>query len=322
MRSGNTVTFGPIQLSSFTKIAVGLTRPEDVVVGVDGRVFASTTDAAVAEIFADGTYQLMGAPRGAPNGLARDRQGRVLIANFGVWNGEPGGLERFDPASGERETLVAEVDGRRLTASNYPLIDREGNIWVSHSTSAPSWTDALDGRADGFIYVLRTDGTASIAADGLQFANGLALSADGDYLFCAQTVGGDVLRYPLLPNARLGRGERYGPALGWIPDALAQPTLKIDPDQRQRLGYTDGLGFDAAGNLWVTLPAANKLVAIRPDGEVVIVAHDPAGALLREPTNIAWGGPDLCDLYVGSIGVDYVLKARSPIAGQPRIHPQ
>jgi gluconolactonase len=86
------------------------------------------------------------------------------------------------------------------------------------------------------------------------------------------------------------------------------------------LGYTDGIGFDAEGNLWVCLPAANKVVAIQPDRSVVTVFHDPTGAVINHPTNVTWGGADLKDLYIGSIRADYVLKARSPVAGQPLVH--
>lgn len=86
------------------------------------------------------------------------------------------------------------------------------------------------------------------------------------------------------------------------------------------LGYTDGVGFDAEGNLWVCLPAANKVVAIAPDGSVSTVIHDPSGTVVNHPTNVTWGGADLCDLYIGSIRADYVLKARSPLPGQPQIH--
>jgi hypothetical protein len=48
--------------------------------------------------------------------------------------------------------------------------------------------------------------------------------------------------------------------------------------------------------------------------------HDPTGTVINHPTNVTWGGPDLKDLYVGSIRADYVLKARSPVAGQPLVH--
>ena len=78
--------------------------------------------------------------------------------------------------------------------------------------------------------------------------------------------------------------------------------------------------MDAEGNLWVCLPGADKVVAITPSGEVVTVIHDPTGETVNHPTNVTWGGPDLKDLYIGSIRAGYVLKARSPTAGLPLIH--
>lgn len=304
----------PIPTEAFTKIAVGIDRPEDVVVGRDGRVFASDHQCAVAEIFPDGSFQRMGPRKGAPNGINMDVEGRVVIANFGIYDRQEGPLERFDPKSGARETLLAEVGGRRLTSANYPVIDRAGNIWCANSTHAETWPQALDGRTDGFLFVLRADGSSEILAEGLKFPNGLAMSADERFLYCAQTSGADVMRFPVLPGARLGPGERYGPVLGKLQDPSAPGVDHND------LGYTDGVGLDAEGNLWVCLPAANKVVAIRPSGEVVTVIHDPGGETVNHPTNVTWGGADLKDLYVGSIRANYVLKSRSPVAGQPHVH--
>ncbi|MDP3852559.1 SMP-30/gluconolactonase/LRE family protein [Phenylobacterium sp.] len=304
----------PIPPSAFTKVAVGIDRPEDVVVSRDGRVFASDHQCAVAEIFPDGSFKRLGPRGGAPNGINMDPQGRVLIANFGIYDRQEGPLERFDPATGLRETLVAEVGGRRLTSANYPVVDRAGNIWCANSTHAETWPQALDGRADGFIFVLRPDGSSQIVADGLKFPNGLALSADDGFLYCAQTTGADVVRFAVLPGGRLGPGERYGPVLGKLQERGGPQVAQAD------LGYTDGIGMDAEGNLWVCLPGADKVVAITPAGEMVTVIHDPTGQTVHHPTNVTWGGPDLDDLYIGSIRADYVLKAKSLVAGQPHIH--
>jgi sugar lactone lactonase YvrE len=82
----------------------------------------------------------------------------------------------------------------------------------------------------------------------------------------------------------------------------------------------DGCAFDAEGNLWVTLVLANRIVAISPDGQVQTVLDDPDGALLQAPTSIAWGGPDMRDIYIGSIATPYVLKGRSSVPGQPLTH--
>jgi gluconolactonase len=304
----------PIETASFKKIAVGIDRPEDVVVSAAGRVFASDHQCAVAEILPDGSFVRLGPRGGAPNGINMDREGRILIANFGIYDREEGPLQRFDPVTGRHETLVAEVGGRRLTSANYPVIDRDGNIWCANSTHAETWPQALDGRDDGFLFVLRPDGVCEIVAEGLKFPNGLALSADHRRLFCAQTTGADVLVFDILDGPRLGPGRRHGPVLGKLAVRGGSPVPEED------LGYTDGVGMDAEGNLWVCLPAANKVVAITPAGEKVIVVHDPSGEVVNHPTNVTWGGPDLKDLYIGSIRADYVLKARSPVAGQPLVH--
>ena len=74
----------PIDTASFQKIALGIDRPEDVVVSAEGRVFASDHQCAVAEILPDGSFVRMGPRGGAPNGINMDLQGRILIANFGI----------------------------------------------------------------------------------------------------------------------------------------------------------------------------------------------------------------------------------------------
>ncbi|MFQ3665582.1 MAG: SMP-30/gluconolactonase/LRE family protein [Sphingomonadaceae bacterium] len=307
-------------ISDFHRLAEGIARPEDVVVAPTGEVYASDHDACVARILGDGSFRHLGPKGGAPNGLAMDREGRIIIANFGIYDGAPGPLERFDPRTGVHETLVAAVVGLALTSCNYPVVAEDGTIWCTHSTFAASWPEALDGRPDGFVFALLTDGTVRLAADMLRFANGCALDAGERFLYVCQTSAANVVRFPVLGPGELGPAEPYGPALGPLLQGPVDPDKLPPREIMQNLGYTDGCGFDAEGNLWVTLPAANKIVAITPAREVVTVVHDPEGLLFDHPTNIAWGGPDLRDLYVGSIRANYVLKARSPVAGMPLVH--
>jgi len=310
----------PIRLDQFEKIARGVSRPEDVVVGPDGRVFASDDQAAVAEILSDGSIRRLGRKGGAPNGINMDTQGRIIIANFGVYHGQPGPLERFDPATGDHETLVAQINGRPLSSCNYPAIAADGTIWCTHTTWADPWPLALDGRADGFVFARLSDGSVRIAAQNLKMANGCCLNADETHLFVCQTTGGNVVRYPILAPGQLGPPEPYGPQLGLIFENRIDPA---DPVARERLkeaGYTDGCGFDVEGNLWVTLPAANRIVAIRPDLSIETIVQDGDGETLNHPTNVSWGGPDMRDLYIGSITTDYVLKTKSPVAGLKLAH--
>jgi len=304
-----------LELSDLRKIGVGLERPEDVVVGGDQRVWASDAASACAEILPDGSLRRVGRAGGHPNGINMDLEGRIIIANF-----ESGYVQRLDPDSGKVEVLCAEVEGETLTSSNYPILDRDGNIWCTNSTQTRPWAKALDGRADGMLFRIRPDGRAEKMAEQIRFANGLALDADESHIYVCETSGCDVLRYRIGSGGRLGPAERYGPILG----SPAAPEL--DPDQPPpaeelaQLGLTDGCGFDQEGNLWVTLVAANTIVAITPAGEMVTVISDPDGEIMRMPTNVSWGGPDLRDLYIGSIATDYVLHARSPVPGLPLAH--
>jgi gluconolactonase len=302
-----------IPLDRFEKIAVGVERCEDVVVLKDGRVFCSEHQCAVAQIHPDGSFTRMGPKGGAPNGINADREGRILIANFGIYDGAPGPLQRFDPKTGAHETLVAEVDGAPLVSSNYPVLARSGIIYCTHSTFAPAWPMALDGRADGFVFALFPDGRVETLARNIPFANGCALDAEERHLYVNRTSRADCVRFPILPGGRLGHEEPFSPPLGRVlpPEEIATALANPPPN----LGYTDGCGFDVEGNLWITLPGANRIVAVTPERTVFVVAEDPTGAVLASPTNVAFGGSDMRDLYIGSLSANYVLKTRSPIAG-------
>ena len=102
-----------------------------------------------------GLFDGQGPKAALPNGLNMDPQARILIANFRIYDQLDGPLQRFDPRTGDHETLLTEVNGRRLTSSNYPVMTADGCIWCANSTDAETWPQALDGRADGFLFVLR-----------------------------------------------------------------------------------------------------------------------------------------------------------------------
>lgn len=307
----------PFDLSELSKWGLGLTRPEDVAVGRDGRVYATDPHVGAKEILPDGSLRSVGETvfPGCGNGISMDLDDRILIANLGAHEGVAGPVERLDPNSGHREVLLSEVDGRPLTSCNYPMIDSAGNIWCSNSVAAPNFEGLADKLAyDGFVFVLRPDGSSSIVADNIGFANGLAMSEDEKFLYCCQSFGSNVLRFPVLPGGRLGPGEQYGPQLG----PKAEPGVPVA--DRQTLHYPDGCALDVEGNLWVTLFWANKVMAISPEGELLTLIDDSDWTVLKMPTNVTFGGDDMKDVYIGGLETPYVVKLRSPVAGMKLAH--
>src|SRR4029450_9650542 len=116
----------PIDLGQCRKVGLGVKRPEDVVVARDGTVWMSDQRSACARVLADGTLQRVGVAGGAPNGINMGRRGWIVIANFGGPDDGYGPLQRLDPATGAVETVCAELNGRKLFGSNYPIVDSRG----------------------------------------------------------------------------------------------------------------------------------------------------------------------------------------------------
>ena len=301
-------------------IGRGVDRPEHVVVAGDGRVFASDKASAVAELIDENTVRRFGQAGGEPNGIALDRYGHFLIANFGL-----GVLQDLDPATGAiTAVLDQQLEGRPLRWLNFVLVDSFGALWCSVSTMADDLVDTIArGTADGFIFRVTPDRrSAHVVADAVSFPNCMALDRNEDYLYVVRTVAADVVRFPILGET-LGAQERFGPPLGDRRSDEFGPDpgrFLTDPQVSRRWGMADGCAFDADGNLWVTLVLANRIVTIGPDGRATVVLDDPDGAVLSGPTSIAWGGQDMCDVYIGSILTPYVLKGRSSVPGLPMVH--
>ncbi len=311
----------PIRKDQLSKVGVGVQRPEDVVVSRDGRVWMADEASAAAEALPDGTLNRVGNAGGLPNGNNMDLEGRIIIANVGGLEGDGGSgpVQRLDVDTGEIEVLADEIDGIPLMLSNYPHVDSQGRIWVTHSTSRSGDEALAAGDDDGFLFRIETDGSLTMLATEVEFPNGITLDPREENAYVCSTTGCHVLRFPIHADGTLGESEVYGPQLGKSVD-LASAMQLVSPAQRSELGLTDGCGFDQEGNLWVTLLMSNKVVAITPQFEVVTMIEDLEGEIMQTPTNVSWGGEDMCDLYIGSISTDYVVHARSPVPGERLVH--
>lgn len=249
-----------------------------------------------------------------------DREGRIIVANYGLLDGVPGSLQRVDLTTGLTLTLADAIEGRRLTSSNFPAIGPDGEIYCSHT----QWEDPRNIGATnpaGFVYRVRADGRVERVVDGLRMANGICFSAGFEHLFVAQTAAASVLRYARRADGSYGDPQQWGPQLGDAPDNIRSEVIFAMTDgDRNRLGHVDGLALDRVGNLWVTQPFANRVVVVTPQGEAIVVVSDPSREKLDMTTSIAFGGRDLRDLYISSMRRNSVWKVRVDTPGLPLPH--
>jgi gluconolactonase len=303
------------RLTALSTLITGLDRPEGIAVAEDGRLFLTDHRATLTIRETDGRLTRLGASI-APCGVAIDGQGRAIVANMGLLTGVPGPLQRIDPVSGTVETIADRVEGRMLAASNNPVVASDGTIYCSHS----AWGDVArigKTRDDGFVYMVPAGGGAArVVAHGIRGANGCCLDRGERHLLVASTAAARILRYRRRADGSLEEGEPFGPVLGvTVPDQTIAEIRALPSAERATLGYCDGMAFDALGNLWITLPFANRIVALTPAGRILSMAHDPAGAVIDMPTNLAWGGRGNCDLFVVARGRNAILRGRSNVPG-------
>lgn len=191
---------------------------------------------------------------GAPNGAAIDATGRIWFCDA-----EQNAIRRFDPRTGELETLANRVNGRAINKPNDLAFDRSGNL---------IFTCPGDSRQDptGFVCCLSSAGAVSIIADQLFFPNGLAFTADGTELIVAETY-----------RQRLWRGAWDSARREWCAPRVWATGLDGAPGP-------DGMAFAADGTLCVAVYGAGAVMRVDAAGRVCENIPTPG----RNPTNCAF----------------------------------
>jgi gluconolactonase len=177
---------------------------------------------------------------------------------------------RFDPIVGGEAVDVTSHRGVALRVPNYPAFDADGHLFVSDSGD---W-DSANG---SIVRFPRDGGPATVVADNLGFANGIAFDPAQENLYVAESNLGQISRFAYRAGS-LGPRELFRSLTGVVPD---------------------GLAFTASAELVVA--------CYRPDALLLLGAHteeplaaDPTGILLAAPTNIAFCGRDRTQLVAAN----------------------
>jgi sugar lactone lactonase YvrE len=239
-----------------------LVRPEDGVVLPDGRLLVADQAHGLRLLSPDGSSRPFGnlaaagyqhdPPRvvGGANGVALEPSGaHVLVTD--VYRG---GIYRVDIASETSELIYQHQYG-----VNSARADRSGGIWFTQSTqNSPErgeeelWRAVDSAIADGALLYLAPPGhggergAAVPLAEGLFFANGIALDEDAGYLYLAETLGGRVSRYRL----DVAAGRVSDPKV--ILEILGPDNIELDPH----------------GRLWIAAPLRSEIVVFDPSSDV------------------------------------------------------
>jgi gluconolactonase len=303
-----------LRRGDFSVFGSGLTRPECVRADHEG-VWASDDRGGIARVIAQGVAELRGRGVYEPNGYSRTRDGTFVVAGL-----KDNKVFRIFP-DGRTEVVLETFADKPLGTVNTAWVDNRERIWVSVMTRFERWHQALNTPPDGYVLLIE-DGEARIVADELHLTNEIKVHPNGRYLYGVETLGKRVFRFPIKSNGDLGDKEIFGPTdLG-------------------HGAYPDGFTFDEEGNIWVTIIARNGIAVISEDGDQQTIYEEPqldavavmvnameaktataehfiacAGETLALPTSLAFGGPDRCTAYIGSLALPHLLSFRSPVAG-------
>lgn len=216
-------------------------------------------------------------------------------------------INRFDPATGRNTVMPmpSSIGCMALRQRGGFIVALRDGIWLVDAAGTPTRKVAAapydtathrfnDGRCDlqgrffagsmnekrdastATLLRLDTDFTLTEVLGGMMICNGLAWSPDGATMYHADTPTQTIRAFDY--DAASGTPTR--------PRTFARFTAAGD--------RPDGGTVDSAGNYWSAFYHGGKVVKLSPRGELLGEYMVPAMC----PTMCAFGGPDLCTLYV------------------------
>ena len=255
---------------------------------IPGNLIAQWSHAGGASVFRS--------PSNMSNGLAWDREGRLLCCEHATSR-----LTRTE-ADGRVTVLASTFEGKELNSPNDVVVKGDGGIY---------FTDPSYGRMEyygvsrtphlGFrgVYRVEPDGRRlALLAEDFGQPNGLCFSADERRLFVNDTERGHIRVFDVLDDGTLGKGRVWATLSGAGP------------------GAPDGMKIDSEENLYCCGPGG--IHVFDRSANCLGIVRVPAGA-----ANFTWGEDDLRSLFITATATLYRIRVRVPgrrtqaAAGEP-----
>ncbi len=172
---------------------------------------------------------------------------------------------------------LLEILGQSIATPNDLALDGDGGAYIS----APAELEKDQQARRSRIYYLDSKGSVRQVADGFRYPNGLVVRPDGQALLVNDTDTRQVYELRInSPGTVTGRR-----VFAELADTKAGP---------------DGMTFDQDGRLYVA-DYGTGFVAVFDSGGRLLRRYSTG---LRHPSNVAFGGGDLGELYVTGAPLD------------------
>ena len=230
-------------------------------------------------------------PSNHANGLARDRQGRLLACEHLTRR-----VTRTE-YDGSITVLADRHDGRRLNSPNDIVCAQDGSVWFTDPPFGIGghWEgEPAEAELPHAVYRIAADGKLQQVLADLAGPNGLAFSPDEALLYVVESRS--------TPHRKMGYDHaRNG--------SLSNKRLVIDA---RGAGAIDGIAIDVAGNLWcgwgsdgrrgANSEALDGVRVYTPDGTAIGHIHLP-----ERCANVCFGGRHRNRLFMAASHSLYAL---------------
>jgi sugar lactone lactonase YvrE len=289
--------------------------PEEVAVDEKGNIYFGTPAGTISRLLSNGVIETFTTTGGRPLGMKFDQKGNLIVADANK------GLLSVDP-KGSIMILATSADGVPFKCTSALDVAKNGAIYFTDASDKFSLKnylfDMLEARPHGrFMRYDPATGTVTVLLCGLNFANGVALSRDEDFVLVNETCTYRIHRY-WISGPKAGKSELFIENLPGFPDNISSNGkgkfwLALFTVRNNMLDFLHQ--YPRIKSMLSALPVSwwskskryGFVVALDENGNITETLQDPTGEHIYDVTSAQeYAGY----LYLGSLHADQIGKLK------------